>query len=224
LTGGCCTGKSTVTEMFSRLGAATISADDVVHRLLREDEEIKAKVRALFGDRVLADNRSVDRGSLASIVFTDQRELKRLTDLLYPSVKLAIRQFFEETELRGAHDIAVAEVPLLLEDGDLDPYHVIIVVKANYRNQVKRFLRKPGATRADLDRRIKNQMDMSRKIKSADYVIDNSGTVEETFDHVKSVHESIRLRRAAFLRATPSRPSNAAASGKEQPEKNMSER
>lgn len=194
LTGGCCTGKSTVAEMFSRLGAEILSADEIVHRLLTEDEEIKSAVVAAFGARVLGKDASIDRDQLASIVFRDKDSLRRLTNLLYPKVRLKIRRFFEEKEREGRYEIAVAEVPLLIEGGAMELYDIIVVVKANYQSQLTRFLRR-GGTKADLDRRITHHMDMAQKVKLADCVIENDGSVEETFQQVKTVYQKIRLGR-----------------------------
>lgn len=195
MTGGCCTGKSTVAEMFSRLGAEVVIADRIVHRLLREDEEVRAGVVSAFGEKVLADDGCIDRSKLASIVFSDKKSLTGLTELLYPRVRLEVKRVFEKVESRGEHDVCVAEVPLLIEGGALDLYDLIVVVRANYQNQLKRFFQRGGKSKADLDRRIANQMDMAEKVKFADYVIDNDDTVEQTFQKVKNVYEDIRLRR-----------------------------
>lgn len=193
LTGGVCTGKTTVAEMFSRLGSPVISADDVVHRLLKEEEEVKAAVVSIFGKEVLAQDGCVDRGKLAGIVFTDGRRLRQLTDLLHPRVRLEMRRFFEEREKAGQEQVCVAEVPLLIEGGALELYDVIVVVKANYENQLRRFCQRGGKTRSDLDRRIANQMNMDEKVKFADYVIENDGSVEKTFEQVKNVYDRIRV-------------------------------
>ncbi|NQT84277.1 dephospho-CoA kinase [bacterium] len=196
LTGGCCTGKSTVAEMFSRLGAEIVSADDIVHRLLREEGEIRSGVVSVFGEGVLARDGSIDRGKLAGLVFNDKQSLTSLTDLLYPRVKHEIKRLFAEVESRRAHEICVAEVPLLIEEGTLDLYDVILVVRSSYSNQLTRFLERGGTSREDLDRRIANQMDLSQKEKLANYVVDNDGSLEQTFQQVKDIYENLRLRRS----------------------------
>jgi len=181
--------------MFSRLGAEVVSADRIVHGLLREDRELISSVATIFGPTVLAPDGSIDRSRLAAVVFADRDSLRKLTDVLYPKVRLEIRRVFEETERRGPKDVCVAEVPLLIEGGALDLYDVIVVVAASYRNQLKRFLL-TGGTKADLDRRVANQMDLAEKVKLADYVIDNDGAVEQTLQQVRKVYEDIRLRRS----------------------------
>jgi dephospho-CoA kinase len=191
LTGGCCTGKTTVAEMFSQLGAKVIGADQIVHRLLSEDPEVRSRVISAFGNEVLAADGAIEREKLAGIVFADKESLGRLTDLLYPKVRAEIKRVFEEAGRSGAHRVCVAEVPLLIEGGALDLYDVIVVVSANYENQLERFFGRGGTSKADLDRRIANQMALAEKVKIADYVIDNNGTVSDTFEQVRNVYEDI---------------------------------
>jgi dephospho-CoA kinase len=211
LTGGCSTGKSTVASMFSRLGAEVINADDIVHKLLRENDRVKSAVVSLFGEEVRAADGSVNREKLAQIVFTDRNKLKQLTDLLYPKVRYEIQRFFNTARRQAGSDICVAEVPLLIEGGALHLYDVIVVVNATYQNQLKRFLEKGGKSKADLDKRIANQMDMTEKLKLADYVINNDGSIEQTFNQVKTVYNSIRLQKGARTASIHERPSAVTA-------------
>ncbi len=224
LTGGCCTGKSTVAEMFSRVGAEVVSADRIVHRLLREDEEVKTGVLAAFGEGVLANDGSIDRGKLAAIVFTDNLSLTRLTAVIHPKVWREMARLFEEVERRGAHEICVAEVPLLIEEGAIHLYDVVVVVTAGYRNQLARFLQGGGKSKEDLDRRIANQMDLAEKVKLADYVIDNDGSPEQTFAEVKNIYENIRLRKSRRLYDSSPAATGGDAPGKTNKGKTRSER
>ncbi len=224
LTGGCSSGKSTVAEMFSRVGAEVVSADRIVHRLLQEDEAIKSGVLSAFGERVLAKDGSIDRGKLAAIVFTDNLSLTRLTGLIHPKVWREMARLFEEVERRGAHEICVAEVPLLIEEGGLHLYDVVVVVTANYQSQLTRFLQGGGKSKRDLDRRIANQMDLAEKVKLADYVIDNDGSLEQTFAQVKNIYENIRLRKSQRLCDSSPAVTGGDAPGKTNKGKTTSER
>jgi len=224
LTGGCCTGKSTVAEMFSRLGAEVISADEIVHRLLRENSQVKSAVICLFGEEALAADDSIERAKLAEVVFNDKESLKRLTKVLYPKVRAEIERFFEKVKSEGKCDICVAEVPLLIEGGALHLYDAIVVVNATYQNQLKRFLRKGGKTKADLNRRIENQADMAEKVKFADYVIHNDGSLEETFEQVKNVFNNIRRRTAQPGHAVTTPAADRGVKGKSRAESNKSKR
>ena len=89
LTGGIAAGKSAALEAFARHGAATISSDEVVHRLYREDEELKAALRARWGDEVFGGGGEVDRAAVGRIVFADRAELAWLEAELHPRVRAA---------------------------------------------------------------------------------------------------------------------------------------
>ncbi len=221
VTGGCCTGKSTVANMFSRLGAEVVSADAIVHRLLREDDDVTSAVASHFGDDLQRADGSIDREKLAQIVFTDKNKLRQLTDLLHPKVIREIERFFGSVQREGRSDICVAEVPLLVEAGLLHLYDIIVVVNATYQNQLKRFLEKGGRDQADLDRRIENQMDVTEKLKFAHYVINNDGSIEETFRQVKTVYDSIRCQRHGGKASLGKSPSVATANHKPKNETNQ---
>jgi dephospho-CoA kinase len=198
------------------MGAEVVSADDVVHRLLREDAEVKSAVGSIFGPRVVAADGSVDRKKLADEVFDDAESLKRLTNLLHPKAKVEIERRFGEVAERGEHEVCVAEVPMLVEEGSLEMYDVIVVVRASYKNQLDRFLR-TGGKKADLDRRIRNQADLSEKIKVADFVVDNDGGVEETFRQVEGIYRDICLRgRGRRLSPVACRPGRQTSKNKEE--------
>lgn len=223
LTGGCGTGKSTVADMFSRLGVPVIGADAIVHRLLSDDEEVKAAVASLFGGDLLQADGCVDRGKLADIVFNDRQSLHRLTEILYPRVKAEIRRFFENTEGQKKHDVAVAEVPLLIEEGALHLYDVIVVVSATYENQLKRFMKK-GGTQADLDRRIRNQLDMAEKKRFAHYIINNDGPIEQTWEQVQEILGDLRRRADGLRHDSATLASDTGVGGESHPNPNKARR
>lgn len=223
LTGGCGTGKSTVADMFSRLGVPVIGADAIVHRLLSEDKQVISAVASLFGGDVLLANGCVDRRKLADVVFADRQNLDRLTDILYPRVREEIRRFFEETERQEKTPVAVAEVPLLIEGGALPLYDVIVVVSATYENQLKRFVKK-GGTQADLDRRIRNQLDMAEKKKFADYIINNDGPVEQTWEQIQEILGDLRRRADGLRRDSATLASDTVVGTEPHPNQNKARR
>jgi dephospho-CoA kinase len=90
LTGGIAAGKTEALQAFARHGAAVVSSDDVVHRLYREDEGLRAALRERWGDRVFADDGEVDRREIGRIVFADRTELAWLETALHPRVRSAL--------------------------------------------------------------------------------------------------------------------------------------
>ena len=190
LTGGYGTGKTTVTRMFEELGAPVIDADDIVHNLLASDEEIISKVAECFGPEAISAKGGIDRKKIAEIVFYNQKALKSLTEILYPSVKKKIAEWFDRIQKDKTHKAAIAEVSMLIEDGDLGMYDIIMLVIADSKVQRNRCLSK-GISGFDFERRLKNQMPLEQKKKYADYIIDNSGSLEKTKQQVLQIWKEI---------------------------------
>jgi len=191
LTGGYCGGKTTVAKMFQQLGAARICADEIVHDLLRNENKVIGEIVAEFGPEVTDPDGQIIRGRLADIVFEDADLKKKLEAIVHPMVMKEIRKRFSDCKKSGHYPAAVADVPLLLEQGSLTLYDTIIVVYAGYHDRLKRFMAKGGDSREQFDRREKWQMNLDEKTKRADYVIDNSGPTEKTHDQVIDVWNKI---------------------------------
>lgn len=189
LTGGIGTGKSTVEEIFKSLGVDVIDADKVVHTLYRKDE-IKRKVKELFGEGVFTDG-EIDRKKLADLVFSDSLKRKAIERLIHPEVEKYIQDWLEEIKSKNDSGIAIVSVPLMIETGSYRKYQKIILVYAPKDKQIERLLKK-GYTLEDAVRRIEAQMDIDEKLKFADYVIMNTSTIEHLKDEVERVLNEIK--------------------------------
>ncbi|WP_457625578.1 dephospho-CoA kinase [Persephonella sp.] len=189
LTGSIGTGKSTVSKIFERLGAYVIDADKVVHGLLKR-KDIKEKIRKEFGD-VFTEEGEIDRKKLAKIVFTDAEKKKKLEGILHPEVFKEIQKFFEEVEKKDPDAIAVAEIPLLIETGNYKNYDTVIVVYAPEQIQIER-LTKKGMSKDEAVKRIKSQLPIDEKVKYADFVIYNTGSVEQLEKEVENVYKKLK--------------------------------
>ena len=168
ITGGIGAGKSEALAAFARHGAATLSADAVVHELISGDPEIRAALEARFG--------STDRDEIGTVVFAAPGELAWLEALLHPRVR-------EETErwLDGvAASVAVVEIPLLYEAGRDTDFDRVIVVTAPA--EVRRS-RSPAAGDAREARLLPDEQKAAR----ADYVYENVGSLEDLDRFVGSV-------------------------------------
>jgi dephospho-CoA kinase len=171
ITGGIGAGKTSALESFARHGAATISSDEIVHRLLREDSEVHRALVERFGMQIVGED-GADREAIARIVFENAVELGWLEQLLHPRVAAA--QLAWRDELARSPDpphVTVAEVPLLYEAGADKRFDVVVVITAP--PQVR-------AARRDVDdRREQRLLPESEKVRRADYVYENDGTLEE---------------------------------------------
>ena len=179
LTGGIAAGKSEALRAFERHGAAVTSSDDVVHRLYREDEELRAKLREHWGERVFRGG-AVDRSEIGRIVFADRAELTWLESELHPRVRAATEAWLAEQSA----DVAVAEIPLLFETGGQDRFDRVVVVTAP--PEVRKSRRGVVAERED---RLVSE---EEKVRRADFCFVNDGSLEQLDAFVAGVLEELR--------------------------------
>ena len=181
ITGGIGAGKSEALAAFARHGAAVISSDDIVHRLLHEDESVREALRERFGDAVFAENGEVDRGAIAEIVFADRESLDWLEGLLHPLVVDEYMSWRERlAELDDPPRVSATEVPLLYEVGGQDRFDAVVVVTAppevrGSRSEVASEEREPRL------------LPDSVKVAQADFAYVNDGSLEKLDDFVQAV-------------------------------------
>jgi dephospho-CoA kinase len=159
ITGGIGAGKSAALDAFARHGAATISSDEIVHRLYREDPEVRDALIERFG--------TTDRAAIAGIVFDDPGELEWLEALLHPRVVRA----YEVWAADQTAQLTVTEIPLLYETGAEKRFDVVVVITAPPELRAKR---RPVA-----DTREERLLADEDKVRAADYAYVNDGTLED---------------------------------------------
>lgn len=183
VTGGIAAGKSETLAAFARRGALVSSSDEIVHRLYREDDELKAELRARWGDRVF-DGGEVDRAAVGRIVFSDRAELAWLEGLLHPRVRRLYEAWL--AELRAGPDppaLAVAEIPLLYEAGGEAGFDRVVVVTAPEGVRVGR--------RGPVDDRESRLIPDEEKLRRADFAFVNDGSLEQLDAFVAGVVEEL---------------------------------
>ena len=189
VTGGLCTGKGLVMDLFSELGAAVLDADVVVHEILDCDEDVRRAVCEELGPDIVGEDGRISRRKIGERVFSDKRKLKKLTDIIHPRVKAVIRGWLEERELSGENSVAVVNVPLLIEANMLGDFDVIIVVSASEENQVLRCIKRDGLCRGEALARTRTQLPLAEKEKHADYIVRNDSSKEAVKKQVKEIWE-----------------------------------
>lgn len=192
LTGGIGSGKSTVAQILRSLGAVVIDADAIVHELQAPGSPLLAEMVDAFGPGIVGADGALDREALGRIVFADSAHRARLSALVHPRVGVEMARRLAEARARGA-GLVVLDVPLLLESraagrAGAVPYEAVIVVWAPEAVQLERQMRRDGRARDEALRRIRAQMPLDEKRRLAEYVIDNSGSREETERQVRSLY------------------------------------
>ena len=192
LTGGLACGKTSVSEALASWGCYVIQADEIGHQVLAPGGEAFEPVVREFGNEVLAEDGTIDRRKLAAVVFHNPERLARLNAIVHPPVVRREEQLAAEFFARDPHGIAVVEAAILIETGSYRRFDKLILVFCAQEQQIKRALRREGSAEADIRARIERQMPMEEKRKYADFVIDTSGSKEETLRQTRAVYETLR--------------------------------
>ena len=205
LTGGVACGKSTVAKMFADLGANIVDADTIAHELYRPGQEVLQELVKHFGPEILKPDGELDRAKLATLVF-DGGRVEELNKIVHPAVIRQQDQWMRALGEKDPYAVAIVEAALILEAGVKDHFDRIMVVTCKPAQKVARFAQRTGmsedAARADVERRNKAQMPDEEKARRADFVIDNSGSVEETRHQVQRIYSELKVlaKRLSFDR------------------------
>jgi dephospho-CoA kinase len=178
LTGGIASGKSAVAARLRQRGVPVIDADQLARDAVAPGSSGLGEVVKTFGAEVLAADGSLDRKKLAGIVFEDDTKRKALNAIVHPLVTMLT--FKRASELRDeGHELACYEAALIVENGAADAFRPLVVVAAPEATQVARAVTRDAALEGDVRARIRAQMPLAEKVKVADFVIENAGSLAE---------------------------------------------
>jgi dephospho-CoA kinase len=194
LTGGIACGKSTVAQMFVRLGGHLIDFDKLAHEVQEPGKPAWTDVVNYFGREVLQPDQKIDRNKLAAVVFNHPDKLQALNDIIHPRVYEAWRFRLEEINKRHPHAIVFADVPLLFEGRMQHLFDLTILVMIEPEEQVNRLMTRSALCRADAELRLSCQMPIGEKKNLADIVIDNRCAMNETEKKVAEVWRHLMER------------------------------
>ena len=178
LTGGIGSGKSAVAQRLRARGLPVVNADELARVAVAPGSVGLARVTDYFGPGVLTAEGELDRAQLGQIVFSDPEARRMLDSMIHPLVRQLAADRFREIGERG-EPLACYEVPLLYEGGQDRTYHPVLVVSAPLALREQRLAQRDGFNAAQIAARIAAQMPLEEKVRRADYVLDNAGTVEE---------------------------------------------
>ena len=185
--------------MFVALGAHLIQADLIAHEQMQPGKPVYEEVVRQFGAEVLNSDKTVNRARLAERAFGPPSRIAELNRIVHPAVLRAQNQWMEEIEARDPKAIAIVEAALILEAGAADDFDELIVVTCRPEQRIERWAARVKVgletARREIARRMVAQLPDEEKIKAADYVIDNSGSLDETRGQVREVFARLQAVR-----------------------------
>lgn len=184
ITGNFGTGKTFVASIFASLGAKVLDADRIAHDAIRIGRPAYRRVVSIFGRTILDKEGNIERERLADIVFSNKEDLEKLNRIVHPEVIKVIKK---EVAKAGKAGVIVIDAPLLIEANLTGLVDKLIVVKSSKGAQIERCIKKFCIKKEDVLKRIGHQIPIGKKIKMADFVIDNNGTRSETKANVRKV-------------------------------------
>ena len=179
LTGSIATGKSTVSAFFRELNIPVIDADWVAREVTEPHSLGLQRIVAYFGEKVLNPDGTMNRGYLGKRVFGNPAELKVLTNITAPLIRVAIIDELAAYKVKQI-PLVVLDMPLLYEQHYETVVDQVMVVCTTEEQQLNRLMQRNGLTQVAAQQRIDSQISIAKKIKLADVVIDNTGDVAET--------------------------------------------
>ncbi|WP_413454543.1 dephospho-CoA kinase [Glutamicibacter sp. FR1] len=188
LTGGVASGKSAVAAKLASLGAVVIDADALARQVVEPGTSGLAAIKDTFGEGILLPDGSLDRPALGAIVFSDAAQRAKLNEIVHPLVR---EQAAALREVAAPGALVVEDIPLLVESGQADLFDAVIVVQAPHDERIRRMVQDRGWSREDAEARMAAQATDEQRAAVADYLLDNSGSLEELEAQVASLYRQL---------------------------------
>ncbi|HHV93623.1 MAG TPA: dephospho-CoA kinase [Firmicutes bacterium] len=193
LTGGIASGKSTVASFLKELGFLVLDADQYAREAVRRGTPGWQEVMEVFGPEYFYPNGELNRKKLGQLVFRDRDARQKLNAIVHPKVIAMIEEGIEGARKQG-EPLVFVDVPLLYETGLEKRMDTVIVVAVDYETQLQRLQERDNLSREEAECRVASQMPLALKAQQAEYVVDNSGSIEETRLQVKKIVDDLLLR------------------------------
>ena len=192
LTGGVASGKSTISNILREEGAYLIDADQIARDLVRPYTPTWHELIKTFGEEILQPDGSIHRKKLAAIVFSNPEKRSLLNRILHPRIKEETQRRLKEIGQKDPEAVVVIDAALLVETGDYREMDRVIVVYSTQAQQIERLRERDRASEEEALRIVSAQMPLGEKLKVADFVIRNEGSLEETRQKTQEVFQELR--------------------------------
>jgi dephospho-CoA kinase len=193
LTGGIVSGKSTVARMFKDLGAKIVDADKLGHKVILPQGAAWKRIIKIFGKDILQKDQTINREKLGKIVFANQNLLKKLNKITHPEIIKLIKKKISLAKDNSKEEkkILIIDAALIYETKIDRLMDKIIVVYLDEEEQLKRLIKRNNLSEKEALQKIKSQIPLKEKIEIADYVIDNSNSLDKTKEQVETIWQEI---------------------------------
>lgn len=191
MTGGIGSGKNQVADMFNQLGFYTIDSDISSRKVMEKGHPAYEKIVSFFGKDILDENGNILRKKLGDIVFNDKEKLKTLENIVHPAIYEYERK--ERSKIYGKDDkaVVITHAALIIESGSIDKYDALIAISCPDELQVKRVMQRDNFSEEKARNIVAHQMPNEERLKYADFIIDNSSTLDYLYNEVKRVYNLI---------------------------------
>ncbi|MBI1912871.1 MAG: dephospho-CoA kinase [Deltaproteobacteria bacterium] len=192
LTGGIASGKSLVSGELKKLGAHIIDADIIAREIVEPGSPAYDDIVREFGAGILNEDSTIDRKALGKIVFADKEKLHKLNRITHPRIIEKINGKIKELNDNHKDPVIIVDIALLIEVGLHKDMTKVMVVYSDEKTQIERLRKRDNLSEEEAQQRLKAQMPMAEKLGYADYVIDNTGTAEQTKERVKQLYSELK--------------------------------
>jgi dephospho-CoA kinase len=192
LTGSIAVGKSFASSVLAELGCHVLDADATAREVVAPGSAGLRAVAGAFGNEFIRADGALDRARLGAVVFADEAKRRLLNSILHPLIISAQDEWLRAREREDPRGIAVVDAALMIETGSYRRFDKLIVVHCDDAVQLARLMSRDGLTREEAARRVAAQMPQREKMSHADFLIDTSGTREQTRGQVVKVYEELR--------------------------------
>jgi len=194
LTGGIASGKSTVSKMFRQLGAKIVDADTIARRIVKPGKPALAEIASTFGAEMIRSDGSLDRARLGRLVFSDPARLAQLDKITHPRIAASARRSINRYRRNGA-PLVVYDAALIVEKGWQKGLDGLVVVSVPEPVQLQRLQQRDGISTEQALQRIRSQLPLAAKVKVADHVVDNGGSLDQTRRQVEQLYRQLTTER-----------------------------
>ncbi|ELU00611.1 hypothetical protein CAPTEDRAFT_126614 [Capitella teleta] len=199
VTGGISTGKSTVSKYFAELGCTVLDADLVAREVVEPGKPAWKKIVRHFGLDILNEDGTLNREKLGEMIFSDASLRRKLNSFTHPAIMKSMLFSILCNFFKG-RDFLLLDIPLLFESGNMLPFmSEVLVVSCDADLQLSRLIQRNSLSEDEAQRRINAQLPLADKCKRATFIVDNSGSLSETEEQVRRIHNRLKSSRKHWI-------------------------